>query len=224
VIDDPRWGPGLRRLPVGLIAYGVGGLVIGAIGLVVLLGAVGAVGRASGNISGDVDQLGGLLDRTATALDDAAGTARGFSGTVERTGPTVRQAATAIHDIGPRLRDLESQTNAIEILGSRPLSSLSGLFGQIATQLEGLDTQLATIADDLAANQGVLTTNATSLGDLATEVRSLRTRLSVDDIGAGLDSAKSLLIAILALFVMGVAAPAIGALALGLWLRRMLRA
>jgi hypothetical protein len=222
VIDPARANAGLRRLAIGLLGYGAAGLVVAAIGLVVLLGAIGRIGSVGSGISADVDRLGSVLDRTATALDEAAGTARGFSGTVERTGPAVRQAAAAVRDIAPRLRDLETQANAIQILGSRPLASLAGLFGQIAGELDGLDIQLDAIADDLAANEAVLLTNATSLGDLAVEVRALRGRLSADAIGGGIDSAQSLLVALLALFVAWAAAPAIGALALGLWLRRML--
>jgi hypothetical protein len=222
VIDPIRAGAGLQRLAVGLLAYGVAGLILAAIGLAVLIGAMGSVGRVGSGISTDVDQLGSILDRTATALDDASTTARGFSGTVERTGPAVRQAATAIRDIGPRLRDIETQANGIDILGSKPLASLAGLFGQIAGELDGLDLQLDGIATDLTANQAVLTTNAASLGAVAAEVRSLRGRLSADAIGAGIDSARSLLIAVLALFVAWAAVPAAGALALGVWLRRML--
>jgi hypothetical protein len=222
VINSVRVDAGLRRLAIGLVAYGVAGLVVAAIGLVFLAAATSNIDNAGGGISSEVDRLGSILDRTATALDDAAGTARGFSGTVERTGPTVRQAATAIRDIGPRLRDLETQANAISILGSRPLSSLAGLFGQIAGELNGLDTQLDAIADDLTANQAVLATNAGSLGDLASEVRSLRGRFSGVAIGDGIDSARSLLVAVLALFIAWAAVPAVGALALGLWLRRML--
>jgi hypothetical protein len=210
-------------MAVGLLAYGVAGLLVAVIGLVVLAGATRNIDTAGGGISTEVDRLGLILDRTATALDDAAGTARGFSGTVERTGPTVRQAATAIRDIGPRLRDLETQANAIDILGSRPLASLAGLFGQIAGELNGLDIQLDAIADDLTANQAVLTTNAGSLGDLATEVRSLRGRFSGVAIGDGIGSARSLLIAVLALFIVWAAVPAVGALAFGLWLRRILQ-
>lgn len=222
VIDSVRAGAGLRRLAVGLLAYGVAGLIVALVGLVVLFGAIGSVGNVGSGISTDVGQLGSILDRTASALDDASSTARGFSGTVERTGPAVRQAATAVRDIGPRLREIETQANGIDILGSKPLASLAGLFGQIAGELDGLDTQLDTIADDLTANQTVLTTNASSLGDLAAEVRTLRSRLSADAIGAGIDSARSLLIAVLALFVAWAAVPAVGALALGLWLRRIL--
>jgi hypothetical protein len=222
VIDDARLSVGLRRLTIGLLAYGAVGLVVALLGLVMLLGAIGTVGSIGSGISTDVDQLGSVLDRTATAIDDASGTAGGFSATIERTGPAVRQAATAVRDIGPRLRDLEAQANAIQILGSRPLSPIAGLFGQIAGELDGLDTQLEAIADDLVANQGVLATNAASLADVADEVRALRLRLSTDTIGSGIDSARFLMLAVLALFVAGAAAPAVGALALGLWLRRLI--
>lgn len=222
MIDGARAAVGLRRLATGLIAWGVVGLLVAAVGSVALVGVAGRVGTLGDRIATDVERLGVLLERTGSALDDAARTAAGFSGTVDRTGPAVRQAATAIRDIGPQLRDLETAAASINIFGSRPLAPLGGLFGQIAGELAGLDVQLDAIADDLGRNRTVLATNAQSLAALGDEVGALRDRLAGGTIEAGIDDARWLIVVTLALFVAWAALPAAGALALGIWLRRLL--
>ena len=84
-----------------------------------------------------------------------------------------------------RLRDLETQANAIEIFGQRPVAPLGQLFGQIATDVSGLDEQLDGIATEMGRNQAALTANAKSLGALADLVRAYKGRLKPEAIDAG---------------------------------------
>lgn len=223
MIDTAKAGLGLRRLATGLIAYGLIGVVVAAVGGVAFLGTIGRVSALSDRISGDVAGLGSVLERTSTALDDASRTASSFATTVERSGPTIDQAASSIRRIVPQLDQIRTQADAIDIFGTRPLAPLAGLFGQIATELSGLDGQLSQVASSLVANQGALVTNAGSLGVLATEVNALRARLATAQLSQGLDDARWLVLVVLALFVVWAAVPAVGALALGLWLRRLLK-
>lgn len=222
MIDAARATFGLRRLATGLIAYGIVGLVVAAIGLAVILGTIDRVGRLSSGVSSEVQRMGQILDRTATALDEASDTATSFGATIDRTGPAVRQAATAVRDIVPRLRDLESRANAINIFGSQPLAPLGLLFGEIATELDGLDAQLDEIADELGRNRSVLDTNAASLGELASEVRALGERLPEASTEEPLVNVQAPLMVAIALLVIWAGVPAAGALALGLWLRRLI--
>lgn len=222
MIDAARATFGLRRLATGLIVYGLVGLVVAVIGLGVMLSTVDRVGRLSSGLSTEVDRMGEILDRTSVALDEASDTAASFGGTIDRTGPTVRQAASAVRAIVPRLRDLESRANAINIFGSQPLAPLGLLFGEIATELDGLDGQLDGIADELARNRSVLDTNAASLGELATEVRALGQRLPEASTEEPLVNVRVPLMIAIALLVVWAGVPAAGALALGLWLRRLI--
>jgi hypothetical protein len=219
---EPRTRLGLRRLATGLIAYGVTGLAVALIGLAVMSSTVGRLGSLGTSLTGEVERLTVILERTAGALDEAGATATSFSGTIDRTGPAVRQAATAVRDIVPQLRGLESQATAISIFGSQPLAPLGQLFGQIAGELDGLDAQLDAIAEQLTANGSVLGANAESLGGLAREVRALGDRLEA---GAGADRIGDVggAVAALAIVLLVLAAiPAAGALAVGVWLRRFL--
>jgi hypothetical protein len=98
----------------------------------------------------------------------------------------------------------------------------SDIAGNIAGQLDDLDTQLDGVATNLVANRTALAANATSLADLATETRDLADRLGEDTLTAAIDDARWLLVALLVVGSVGAIVPAAGALAAGLWLRRRL--
>ena len=126
-----------------------------------------------------------------------------------------------MRDIEPRLRDLETQANAIEIFGQRPVAPLGQLFGQIATDVSGLDEQLDGIATEMGQNEAALTANAESLGALADLVRAYKGRLQPAAIDAGIDDARRLLLITLALFIGWTAVPALGSLIVGRWMRKL---
>lgn len=222
-LDGVRARVGLKRLATGLLAYGAVGLVVAAIGAAGLLGAIGRIGDLTGRLDDDATGLIALVERASDALTDAGATARSFAVTVERTGPSVEQAASTIRQIEPRLRDLQNQANAVSILGTRPLGSLGDSFGAIATEMSGLDVRLDAIADELTLNKGALLANADSLTALGGELGTLGERLGEGSVGELLGDARFLLTLALALLVVWAAVPAVGALVLGLWLRRLLR-
>jgi hypothetical protein len=227
VIDGPRagaeWRLGLLRLANVLMIYGAIGLVAAGIGFAALIAASDRIGLLGEKIVTEAQSLDAIIDRTAGVLDDAATTASSFGPTVEQTAVTVRDAAVALRDIEPRLRDMETQANAIEIFGQRPVAPLGQLFGQIAGDISGLDDQLDGIATEMGQNQAALTANAKSLDALADLVRAYKGRLKPAAIDAGIDDARRLLLLTLALFIAWTAVPAVGALAVGRWMRRLLR-
>jgi hypothetical protein len=222
VIVDPAWRPAPRRLARILIAYGVVGLVVAAFGLAGLIIGLGRIDGLSTRLDGDLGGVSATLSRTATVLDDAAATARGFGGTIDGTTTALTSAATDIREIVPRLRDVEFQANALNILGTQPLAPIGGLFGQIAGQLADLDAQLDTVSSGLAGNRGALDANATSLAALATETRLLGDRLGEASLGDVVADARMLLVVMLGVGTLGAAVPGVGALLIGLWLLRSL--
>ena len=165
------------RLANALIVYGVIGLLAAAIGFAALIAASARIGSLGERIVSEAVSLDAIIVLTADVLDDAATTAGSFGPTVAQTSVTVSEAAGAIRDIEPRLRDLETQANAIEIFGQRPVAPLGQLFGQIATDVSGLDEQLDGIATEMGRNEAALTANAESLGALADLVRAYKGRL-----------------------------------------------
>jgi hypothetical protein len=222
VIVDPSMRPMLRRLARLLLGYGIAGLVVAAIGIVALVVALGRVNGLADRLRDDVGGVSATLERTATVLDNAAATAGGFGTTVDSSTSALQQAATDLRAVVPQLRDIETRANDINLLGSRPLEPIAGLFGQIAGQLGDLDVQLDGVATNLTANRAALTANATSLADLAAQTRTLSKRLGGDSLPAAVDDARWLLVAMLAIGTLGAVVPASGALLLGNWLRRWL--
>jgi hypothetical protein len=216
-----EWRRGLARLATALIVYGIIGLVAAAIGFAALIGASGRIGSLGDRIVSEAVSLDAIIERTANVLDDAAATATSFGPTVAQTSVTVRGAASAIRDIGPRLLDLETQANAIEIFGSRPVAPLGQLFGQIAGDISGLDEQLDGVATEMDRNEAALTANAKSLGALADLVRAYTGRLKPEAIDAGVNEARRLLLFTLALFIGWTAVPAVGSLIVGRWMRQL---
>jgi hypothetical protein len=221
--DAAEWRRGLARLANALMVYGVIGLVAAAIGIAALLAASARIGSLGERIVSEAVSLDAIINRTAGVLDDAATTAGSFGPTVGQTATTVTEAATALRDIEPRLRDLETQANAIEIFGNRPVAPLGQLFGQIATDISGVDDQLDGIASELGRNEAALTANARSLGALADLVRAYTGRVKPEAIDAGIDDARRLLLITLALFIGWTAVPAVGSLIVGRWMHALVR-
>jgi ABC-type transporter Mla subunit MlaD len=222
VIVDPAMRPMLRRLARLLLGYGIAGLVVAAIGVLALIVALGRVNGLADRLRDDVGGVSATLERTATVLDNAAATAGGFGTTVDSSTTALNQAANDLRAIVPQLRDIETRANDINVLGSRPLEPIAGLFGQIAGQLGDLDTQLDGVASNLTANRAALTANATSLADLAAQTRTLSQRLGGDSLPAAVEDARWLILAMLVVGTLGAVVPASGALLVWSWLRRWL--
>jgi hypothetical protein len=214
--------PVLRRLMRGLIAYGIVGLALSAVAALAVFVAIGRLSSVDDTVEGGAGQLGTVLARMTTALDGASTSAASFGTTIDNDSAALTAAASDIRAIVPQLRDIETQANGINILGSKPLAPIAGLFGQIASQLGDLDGRLDTVATNLTENHGALKANAASLAALAAETRTLAAQLTPDIVIRIVDDARLFAIALLAVLLAGVAVPAGAALAFGWWLRREL--
>jgi methyl-accepting chemotaxis protein len=216
VIIEPALRPRLRRVANALVAYGVVGALVAVLGLLALVAGLSRINGLADRLRDDVGGVSVALERTADVLDDAAASARSFGTTVERSTSALTTAATDLRDVVPTLRDLETRANAVSVLGSQPLGPIASLFGQIAGQLSGLDTQLDEIATNLGANRAALDTNASSLATLATQTRAIADRLGGNALPGALDDVRWLPVAVLGIGTIGAAIPA------GWWLRRSL--
>lgn len=211
---------GLRRLSTGLIAYGVVGLAVALLGLVALGWAAGRVASLANTVDAEVGRLATTLDRTAETLQSAGTSAVTFAVTLERTPPSVRQAAETIRSLRPNLQAIEAQLSSISILGNQPLAGPARLFGEMASDLQGLDTRLDLIAADLETDRDALLRNADSLEALGARTTLLADRIRSGIIQDGLDDLRVVLVLTILVFGGWTAVPAVGALLLGAWLRR----
>lgn len=211
---------GLQRLSTGLIVYGLIGVFVAIVGFGALVWANNRISTLSDRVGTSVEQMATTLDNTAKALQDASSTASGFTQTLDRTSEGVSSAAQTIVGVRTNLESLESALQAVSILGVNPLNVAANAVGGIANALEGLDTRLTAISDSLEGNRDRLTANATSLAALGESTAALAARLRSGAVEDSLADVQALLIVTLLLFVLWSAVPAVGALALGIWLRR----
>jgi hypothetical protein len=214
----------LHRLSNGLIGYGLVGLAIAIVGLAALLWVGGRVGGLADRTSAQVESIIATLDKTAAALDDAGTSAVSFAVTLERTPPIVRQAADTIGNLQVNLRAVEQQLASFSILGNQPLSEAARLFGQMATDLEGLDTRLDSLAAALDDNKASLLANAESLRALGVEIGGLADDLRTGIVEDSLADVQVIVTVLILVLVAWTAVPAAGALGVGWWLRRELAA
>ncbi len=214
---------GLRRLSTGLIAYGLIGIVLALVGAFALSWVGGRVGAVADRTGEQVGSIVSTLDETAIVLGSMGTSATSFSGTLERTPPAVRQTAATVANLRANLVLVQGQLAAINILGARPLADAANLFGQMATDLDGLDARLEVIAADLDANREALLDNSTKLQSLGTELDGVADDLRAGSIEESLADVQLILVVLSALLVVWALLPAGGALGLGWWLRRELR-
>lgn len=209
-----------RRLGSGLIAYGVIGLVVATIGF-------GALVLVNGRFSAIRDEVDATLVQRATTmrvaakvLRDASTTAQSFTVTLDQSTLAVTSAATTIAEVRSDLNDVELQLRSVNILGATPLSAAADDVGRVVTSLEGLDTRFSLIADSLHGDRAALAVNATSLGQLGDSSDALAARLDSNLIGDSLGDIQRIMSVTLLVMTAWMVAPALGALVLGVWLRR----
>jgi hypothetical protein len=215
---------GLGRLSRGLIVYGVIGLIVAGIGLALLLYANTRIDAAGDRVEASVGQLTTTLDRTAQALHDASATAATFNTTLDRTQTAVAAAAGTIVSVRTNLENLEGVLRSVSILGASPLGGAANAVGGVASSIEGLDSKLTAIADGLATSRDSLTANADSLGALGDSIATTAERLRSGVVEDSLADVHVAIVLMLFVLTAWAAVPAIGALALGVWLRRQLEA
>jgi len=223
VTQPLRLRGGLRRLSTGLIAYGVIGLIVATIGF----GALVLVNDRFSSIRDEVDatlvQRATTMRLAARVLRDASTTAQSFSVTLDQSSLAVASAAGTIAEVRSDLESVEAQLRSVSILGATPLSAAADDVGGIAGSMVGLDTRFALIADTLHGDRTALAANATSIGQLGDGIDALAARLDSGLIGDPLGDIQRIMSFALLVLTGWLVLPALGALVLGVWLRRELR-
>jgi hypothetical protein len=212
--------PGLRRLANGLVAYGVVGLIVTLLGLVALAWVGGRIGELSERTAARVTQVAETLDATSQALTDASDTAKTFATTLTTTVAAVDAAGGRVRELEPTLADLESQFRSVNILGAQPLSRAADVVGSIHGTLAGLDTQLSAVADSLRNGHDRLTANGSSLAVLGSKIGALGDDLRSGIVEDSLADVRAIVTVTMLVVAIWAAVPAIGALVVGMWLRR----
>lgn len=213
---------GLRRLSRGLIAYGIVALIVAAIAFGTTVWANGRLGNLRDTVGASVDEMAASMERSAEALHDAARTATTFSSALDQGAAAMPAVSQQIGAVRTDLAALEDQLRSVSIFGATPLSTAADAVGRIAVSLGGLDTQLQLAAVALAANGDALASNSTSLARLGDSAAALATRLRSGVIEDSFGDVQLVIVLVLLAFTALSVVPAVGALALGIWLQREL--
>ncbi len=213
--------PGLHRLANGLVAYGVIGLIVTLLGLVALGWVGGRIGDLTDRASARIEQVADTLDATSQALTDASETARTFATTLTTTVAAVDAVGSRIGELQPTLADLEAQFRAINILGAQPLSRAADVVGSIHASLDGVDGQLDAVADSLRNGHDRLAANGSSLAVLGSKIGALSDELRSGTVEDSLADVRAIITVTMLVLAMWAAIPAVGALVVGAWLRRV---
>ncbi len=213
---------GLPWLSRGLIAYGLVGLVVAAVGLGSTVWVNGRISSLRTDAEATVARAASTLQLSATLLRGASTTVRSFSETADQARQAVAAAAVTITEVQSDLSGLEAQLRSVNIFGATPLSSSADAVGRITASMDGLDTQIPIVADGLAGNRDALAANAASLGGLADNITAFAASLSPGPAPDSLGDVQRVIAITLLMFAAWSFVPAVGALALGLWLRREL--
>jgi hypothetical protein len=213
---------GLERLSRGLIAYGIVALAVATIGFGATLWANGRLGNLRDTVGVSVDEMATSMERSAAALHDASNTATTFSSTLGQGAAAMPAVSQQIAAVRTDLAALQDQLRSVSLFGASPLSAAADTVGQIGVSLEGLDTQLQLAAVALKANGDALASNSTSLGQLGDSAAALAARLRSGVIEDSFGDVQGVIVIVLLAFTALSVVPAIGALVLGMWLRREL--
>jgi hypothetical protein len=162
-----------RLLGLGLIVYGVLGIVIFLVVAVALNRPLDRIGELSQSVEEQRALLvDSMLQGETTIRDMASGVRRMDASLTSARAATSRSSqiaasvATSMYD----LRDAMS----ISIFGTQPLVNLASGFDQTGSQLVQLSSDLTTIGASLEANSADVVTSAADMGELADTVATLR--------------------------------------------------
>ena len=211
-----------RWLSRGLIAYGLVGLLVAAIGFGATAWVIGRIDELHSEAEATVARLSTTMGLAAAVLRGASTTAQSFSGTAGQSAQAVSAAILTTAEVRSDLSALEGQLRSVNFLGATPLSSSADAVGRIVASMEGLDTQLSLVAEGLEGNRDALAGNASSLGDLADSTRALALRLGPSVGEDAFGDVQQVIAVTLLMFAAWSSVPAVGALVLGVWLGREL--
>lgn len=166
-----------RRLGMGLIAFGVAGLVLIASAGALLLASLSAVGDAATGLERQKAQLVEMLGPASTALEHAAASAANASASLTETRDSAAQASTLMTRLSESFDSLAS-LGSFDILGARPFAGISDQFSQVAAESRIL-------AADLGRTATAMGTNVTDTASVAADLRTLSNQLTALETSLG---------------------------------------
>jgi hypothetical protein len=188
---------------MGLLAFGLSGLVLllGAAALV--FGSLAAVDDAATGFERQRAELVAMLGPASSAMDRAATSASNAGASLTSSAEAADQAAVLTTRLASSFEGLAA-LSSFEILGSRPFAGLAGEFNQVGADARALSTDLTSTAAALRTNVADTSAVAADLRTLAAQLNELESSVATPDGGslgsatAALNAARIVLVGLLA--------------------------
>lgn len=165
---------------MGLIAFGVTGLVLIAAAGALVLASLGAVDDAATDFEEQRTEILAMLGPAAAALESAASTAANGGASLGETRDAAAQASELMTRLATSFESLAA-LGSFDILGARPFAGISGQFADVADQSRTLSIDLAEAAAAMDTNITDSQSVAADLRVLAAQLDELQASLGVDD-------------------------------------------
>jgi hypothetical protein len=173
-----------RGLGVGLLAFGISGLVLVVLAAVLVLGSLAAVDTAASGFERQRAELVAMIDPAASALSDAATSAANAGASLTTASEASRRAADLTAGLATSFEGMAG-LGSFDVFGARPFAGVASQFADVATQSRTLSTDLTATADTLAQNVADSTAVAVDLRNLADRLRRLEASTGASRSGAG---------------------------------------
>ena len=205
-------GSGSRGAGLGLIVYGVVGLILLTILALAVLYAAIRIQTVSDRISAERDQLVRLVDSTDKALGATGNALTGVGSSLNSASGALDSAAELASEVSTAAESLAGLGD-ISILGNQPFAGATGQLQKVAASAAKLATSIQAAGASLANNATDMATITATLTQIQAELANTRNSLSAIDFDLG---GWPWLIAVFGLAVLGwLAVPAAAAIVIG---------
>jgi len=161
-----------RRLGLGLLAFGISGLVLVLLAAVLVLGSLAAVDTAASGFERQRAELVAMIEPAASSLSDAATSASNAGSSLTTASDASRRAADLTARLATSFEGMAG-LGSFEVFGTRPFAGVASQFSDVATQSRTLSSELTATADALSTNVADSAAVAADLRDLADRLRQL---------------------------------------------------
>ena len=165
----PWWA---RRLGVGLLIYGVGGLILLGGAMLAMARPLDAMDSLTVTLEEQRGALLSSLKDTSRTLGSAAEATTGFDQSLEQARASTERAAVLSRDVSGTMDEL-SRSMRVSVFGTQPLAQLAVPFERAGQQLLALGTDLDGIGTALQGNSDQIETIGTDLARLQGSVDKL---------------------------------------------------
>jgi hypothetical protein len=165
-----------RRLGLGLIAFGVSGIVLVGSAALLVLASLSAVDDAASGFERQRAEILAMLGPASDALDRAATSAANAGTSLTETRDAATSAARLTGRLAESFQSLAT-LGSLEIFGTRPFAAAAAQFESVASEARTLSTDLDATAVAMESNIGDSTAVAADLRVLAGQLAVLEASL-----------------------------------------------